>query len=162
LSTEVKEADKEFKYQRTEREEKRRTLEKSTMTYVEPDTVPQIPQSSNGSTSYVSDSELGRADSTASYLRAVPANGNVLNVQPSPAQTDLSRSPGSLTANSTFGSPNNSSKFRGIRDLEEKDHSQISSSEKNGTQRKEGLLWALSRPGSHADPKGLNKQAWHK
>jgi Arf-GAP/SH3 domain/ANK repeat/PH domain-containing protein len=46
--------------------------------------------------------------------------------------------------------------------LEEKDHSQISSSEKNGTQRKEGLLWALSRPGSHADPRGLNKQAWHK
>ncbi|KAF2759306.1 ArfGap-domain-containing protein [Pseudovirgaria hyperparasitica] len=27
---------------------------------------------------------------------------------------------------------------------------------------KEGVLYALSRPGSHADPKGLNKQAWHK
>ncbi|RAL62459.1 hypothetical protein DID88_005025 [Monilinia fructigena] len=35
-------------------------------------------------------------------------------------------------------------------------------SEKLGTQRKEGLLWALSRPGSHVDPRGLNKQAWHK
>jgi Arf-GAP/SH3 domain/ANK repeat/PH domain-containing protein len=46
--------------------------------------------------------------------------------------------------------------------LEEKDHSQASASEKLGTQRKEGLLWALSRPGSHADPRGLNKQAWHK
>jgi Arf-GAP with SH3 domain, ANK repeat and PH domain-containing protein len=24
------------------------------------------------------------------------------------------------------------------------------------------LLWALSKPGSHIDPKGINKQAWHK
>lgn len=28
--------------------------------------------------------------------------------------------------------------------------------------RKEGLVWALSKPGSHIDPKGINKQAWHK
>jgi Arf-GAP/SH3 domain/ANK repeat/PH domain-containing protein len=42
LSTEVQEADKEFQYQRTEREEKRRTLEKSTITYVEPETVPAV------------------------------------------------------------------------------------------------------------------------
>ena len=68
LSTEVKEADKEFQYQRTEREEKRRTLEKSTITYVEPETVPPVSGilgSGNGNTS---DSELGRADSTASQL----------------------------------------------------------------------------------------------
>jgi Arf-GAP with SH3 domain, ANK repeat and PH domain-containing protein len=163
LSTEVKEADKEFQYQRTEREEKRRTLEKSTITYVEPETITPvsgIPGAGNGSTS---DSELGRADSTASQLRAGNSNGTTASHMPNPGQGDISRSPGSLNAGSTaVGSPSQNSKFKGIRDLEERDYSQITTSEKNGTQRKEGLLWALSRPGSHVDPKGLNKQAWHK
>jgi Arf-GAP/SH3 domain/ANK repeat/PH domain-containing protein len=167
LSAEVQEADKEFQYQRTEREEKRRTLEKSTVTYVEPETVPAvgvIPQSTiaNTSNSYVSESDLGRADSNASQLRAVSTNGTTITTSNN-GGIDFSRSPGSLTSNiGSVGSPGPHSKFRGIRDLEEKDHTQITASEKNGTQRKEGLLWALSRPGSHADPRGLNKQAWHK
>lgn len=167
LSAEVQIADKEFQYQRTEREEKRRTLEKSTVTYVEPDTVPSIsvvPQSSgnNSTNAYISDSELGRADSTASQLRAVPTNGTNATTSANGA-TEFSRSPGSLSSVvGSIGSPGPSSKFKGIRDLQEKDHTQITNSEKNGTQRKEGLLWALSRPGSHADPRGLNKQAWHK
>jgi Arf-GAP/SH3 domain/ANK repeat/PH domain-containing protein len=50
-------------------------------------------------------------------------------------------------------------KFKGIRDLEERS---CVSDLMPGAHRKEGLLWALSRPGSHVDPKGLNKQAWHK
>jgi Arf-GAP/SH3 domain/ANK repeat/PH domain-containing protein len=162
LSTEVQEADKEFQYQRTEREEKRRNLEMSTITYVEPDSVPPgvISQqsSANNASSHIPSSDLGRADSTASQLRTVSSNGtSVTN-----PNGEFSRSPGSLT--STIGSVNATgpnSKFRGIRDLEERDH-QITANEKNGTQRKEGLLWALSRPGSHADPRGLNKQAWHK
>lgn len=167
LSAEVQIADKEFQYQRTEREEKRRTLEKSTVTYVEPDTVPSIsvvPQSSgnNSTNAYISDSELGRADSTASQLRAVPTNGTNATTSANGA-AEFSRSPGSLSSVvGSVGSPGPSSKFKGIRDLQEKDHTQITNSEKNGTQRKEGLLWALSRPGSHADPRGLNKQAWHK
>jgi Arf-GAP with SH3 domain, ANK repeat and PH domain-containing protein len=162
LSTEVKEADKEFQYQRTEREEKRRTLEKSTITYVEPETVPPvvgIAGSGNGNTS---DSELGRADSTASQLRVGNTNGSTMSATPNSGPGEFSRSPGSLSASTAaVGSPSQNSKFKGIRDLEEKDHSQMTS-EKIGTQRKEGLLWALSRPGSHVDPKGLNKQAWHK
>lgn len=167
LSAEVQEADKEFQYQRTEREEKRRTLEKSTMTYVEPETVPLPPSSSystsTATTSYISDGELGRADSTASTLRAMNTNGTTTTASANGSGANFSRSPGSLTSGiGSVGSPGPNSKFRGIRDLEEKDHSQISTSEKNGTQRKEGLLWALSRPGSHADPRGLNKQAWHK
>lgn len=170
LSAEVQEADKEFQYQRTEREEKRRTLEKSTITYVEPETVPAVgvPPSSSYSTStatttYISDGELGRSDSTASTLRAMNTNGTTTTASANGSGADFSRSPGSLTSGiGSVGSPGPNSKFRGIRDLEEKDHSQISTSEKNGTQRKEGLLWALSRPGSHADPRGLNKQAWHK
>jgi Arf-GAP with SH3 domain, ANK repeat and PH domain-containing protein len=164
LSAEVQEADKEFQYQRTEREEKRRTLEKSTITYVEPDTVPVVPQTSYSTTnnSYVSDSDLGRADSTASQLRPVPTNGTTVTTS-NGGVAEFSRSPGSLSSVvGSVGSPGPNSKFKGIRDLEEKDHNQISTSEKNGTQRKEGLLWALSRPGSHADPRGLNKQAWHK
>jgi Arf-GAP/SH3 domain/ANK repeat/PH domain-containing protein len=164
LSAEVQEADKEFQYQRTEREEKRRTLEKSTITYVEPDTVPVVPQTSYSTTnnSYVSDSDLGRADSTASQLRPVPTNGTTATTS-NGGVAEFSRSPGSLSSVvGSVGSPGPNSKFKGIRDLEEKDHNQISTSEKNGTQRKEGLLWALSRPGSHADPRGLNKQAWHK
>ena len=52
-------------------------------------------------------------------------------------------------------------KFKGIRDLEEKDLAAMVEAG-SGTGRKQGLLWALSRPGSHVDPKGLNKQAWHK
>jgi Arf-GAP/SH3 domain/ANK repeat/PH domain-containing protein len=161
LSSEVQEADKEFQYQRTEREEKRRTLEKSTITYVEPDTVPAVGSLSQAlnstSTSYVSDSELGRSDSTASQLRPVPTNATTAT---SITGTEFSRSPGSLTSHiGSVTSATSNAKFRGIRDLEEKDHSQLTS---NSTQRKEGLLWALSRPGSHADPRGLNKQAWHK
>ncbi|KAI9676215.1 MAG: hypothetical protein M1829_003044 [Trizodia sp. TS-e1964] len=116
LSHEVNEADKEFRFQRTEREEKRRTLESS---------------------------------SKPPSTQAV--------------QDRLSSSPGSQALNSLpMGTPI-ANKFKGIRDLEEKDYSTMSTQEKaNGKERKEGLLWALSRPGSHADPRGLNKQAWHK
>jgi Arf-GAP/SH3 domain/ANK repeat/PH domain-containing protein len=164
LSAEVHEADKEFQYQRTEREEKRRNLEKSTVTYVEPDSVPAgvipPPASSTSASSYIPSNELGRADSTASQLRAVSSNGATVTNN---AGTDFSRSPGSLTSTvGSVNSPGANSKFRGIRDLEEKIHTQTTANDKNGTERKEGLLWALSRPGSHADPRGLNKQAWHK
>lgn len=170
LSAEVLNADKEFQYQRTEREEKRRTLEKSTVTYVEPETIPivgvlqQAPVSGVGNTGSSagtnnSDSEIGKADSTTSQLRPKSTNGTA-NSLPSNGATDFSRSPGSLSSvGGSMSSPGPNSKFKGIRDLEERDHSQTAS---NGTQRKEGLLWALSRPGSHADPRGLNKQAWHK
>jgi len=165
LSNEVQQADKEFQYQRTEREEKRRNLEKSTVTYVEPETVPVvgvIPPAS-GSGAYTSDTELGRSDSTASTLRAVSTNGTSMAHAANGGTSEFSRSPGSLSSGvGSISSPGTNSRFKGIRDLEEKDHSQVSSSEKMGTQRKEGLLWALSRPGSHADPRGLNKQAWHK
>ena len=166
LSAEVQEADKEFQYQRTEREEKRRNLEMSTVTYVEPESVPAVgvmqqPPSSSSASSYIPSSDLGRADSTASQLRAVSTNGTTATS--SNGADGFSRSPGSLTSTvGSVNSPSSSSKFRGIRDLEEKDYTQATASEKNGTHRKEGLLWALSRPGSHADPRGLNKQAWHK
>jgi Arf-GAP/SH3 domain/ANK repeat/PH domain-containing protein len=170
LSTEVKEADKEFQYQRTEREEKRRNLELSTVTYIEPDTVPPLPArpsqshvgNPNTTTSYISDTELGRSDSSSSNIRVVPNNSTNTNISSITPGSEISRGPGSMSSTSAPAGLRDTSKFKGIRDLEEKDHSSMTSSERNGTERKEGLLWALSKPGSHADPKGLNKQAWHK
>ncbi|THC98693.1 hypothetical protein EYZ11_001827 [Aspergillus tanneri] len=137
LIHEVNQADKEFQFQRTEREEKRRALEKSSNTYLEPDSLasssalPTLP--SNGNGNQKSDSELGRADSTGSQLRSVISNTPSLSAQANPAGI-----------NSAVGAPT------------------APSTGTNGQQRKEGLLWALSRPGSHIDPKGINKQAWHK
>ncbi|OLN88662.1 putative ribosylation factor GTPase-activating protein cnt6 [Colletotrichum chlorophyti] len=162
LSSEVQEADKEYQYQRREREEKRRLLEKSNQPYNEPDAVSTANAStgqvagSNG-TSYVSDSDLGRADSTGSQLKTgLSAASNTSVAMASP---ELSRSPGSL-GNSSIGSPAQASKFKGIRDLEEKDYGQLSSA--SSAQRKEGLLWSLSKAGNHVDPRNLNKQGWHK
>ncbi|KAI4861698.1 centaurin beta [Hypoxylon rubiginosum] len=158
LANEVQDADKEFQYQRREREEKRRVLEKSNLQYNEPETVTSaantVPNYSTNGNQHASDSELGRADSTSSQLKAVPS-GNPGSM--AVVGTDLSRSPGSLH------SPAQNSKFRGIRDLEERDFSQLTIAEKNSTHRKEGLLWALNRPGgNHVDPLSLNKQGWHK
>ncbi|KAH8199383.1 hypothetical protein TruAng_006469 [Truncatella angustata] len=166
LSNQVQEADKEFQYQRREREEKRRVLEKSNLSYNEPETVastasvaPSAIASVANGIQYTSDSELGRADSTGSQLRVVMTGSSSAVVTPG---SDLSRSPGSLGP-ATIGSPLQSAKFKGIRDLEERDLSQALGLDKNVTHRKEGLLWALNRPGSHVDPRALTKQqGWHK
>jgi Arf-GAP with SH3 domain, ANK repeat and PH domain-containing protein len=164
LSAEVYDADKEYQYQRREREEKRRLLEKSNPNYVEPDIVPSVASvapstTSNGGNPSNSDTELGRADSTGSQLKnALSASSNTNS---SSTVVELSRSPGSL-GQTSVSSPVQTSKFKGIRDLEERDHSQIAIAERYSTHRKEGLLWALNRPGGHVDPRALNKQGWHK
>lgn len=159
LSSEVQEADKEYQYQRREREEKRRVVEKSNGPFLEPEqgsatsSVAPTPSSNGNHQGYMSDSDLGRADSTGSQLRAASSGGSGSGAAAS--AVELSRSPGSL--HSYMPSPGQASKFRGIRDLEERDPYQSTS-----TQRKEGLLWALNRPGGHVDPRNLNKQGWHK
>ncbi|KAF7564087.1 hypothetical protein G7046_g15 [Stylonectria norvegica] len=160
LSSEVNEADKEYQYQRREREEKRRLLEKSNTPYKEPEqsssnSSAPLTMNSNGYIGNTSDTEVGRADSTGSQLKSAVSGGS--NPGGVPSASDLSRSPGSL-GQSQMGSPAAPSKFKGIRDLEERDATQQSSL----TQRKEGLLWALNRPGGHVDPRALNKQGWHK
>jgi Arf-GAP/SH3 domain/ANK repeat/PH domain-containing protein len=161
LSNEVQEADKEYQYQRREREEKRRLLEKGNLSYVEPEPTPAPAAAApapgpNGNQSS-SDTELGRADSTSSQLKSVGTSTTTSTA----GAVDLSRSPGgSLSHTTSVNSPPQNSKFRGIRDLEEP--SLATNTEKNGTQRKEGLLWALNRPGGHVDPRNLNKQGWHK
>jgi Arf-GAP/SH3 domain/ANK repeat/PH domain-containing protein len=168
LSTEVQEADKEYQYQRREREEKRRVLEKSNLTYTEPEppatasgpspAIGLATANANGA-QYNSDTEIGRADSTGSQLkptRSVNSSGN------SPSVGDLSRSPGSLSQQGGIASPPQNNKFKGFRDLEERDPNQPVVSDKDAPNRKEGLLWALNRPGGHVDPRNLNKQGWHK
>ncbi|CBF74343.1 hypothetical protein AN4274.2 [Aspergillus nidulans FGSC A4] len=137
LIHEVNQADKEFQFQRTEREEKRRALEKSSNTYLEPD----APVSSSAASTLLTsgngnqkpEGDLGRADSTGSQLRSVTSSNSTTSIQTSAA-------PNPSAGSSAMTSAINSS----------------------CQQRKEGLLWALSRPGSHIDPKGINKQAWHK
>lgn len=163
LSAEVGEADKQYQFRRTEREEKRRMLEKSTTTYIEPETLSPGTGASQATGGYTnSDLDIGgHPERTISQSRSAPTGGVGLAIHTGTGVLDASRSPGSVGPASFTGSPN-AAKFKGIRDLEERDYSSITMAEKSGSQRKEGLLWALSRPGSHVDPKGLNKQAWHK
>ncbi|KAL2271310.1 hypothetical protein VTJ83DRAFT_681 [Remersonia thermophila] len=159
LFTEVQEADKEYQYQRIEREEKRRLLEKGTLPYSEPEPAAAAlglstgPSPSNGAAPSGSESDIGRSDSTGSQLKPTRSVNSVT----APA-ADLAKSPGAQGA----GSPVPNNKFKGIRDLEERDPSQAGQGDKEVPNRKEGLLWALSRPGSHVDPRNLNKQGWHK
>ena len=167
LIYEVNQADKEFQFKRTEREEKRRALEKNSNPYLEPDVVAgpaslAFPPSgiSNGFPS--TESELGRADSTGSQLRGVTSNSSSVSSQANVVSVS-SAAGGGGAAPPTSAGPTGAAgqnRFKGIRDLEERDP--VGSSPTASQQRKEGLLWALSRPGSHIDPKGINKQAWHK
>lgn len=164
LSREVKETDKEFQLQRTEREERRRQLEKSQKTYIEPENVPSFapPPTTPNLSSGQFDNASGVSPGNRSDINTLQKNAptGTKSQDPSGYQTGNAglSSPSSGTTNST---PVPASKFRGIRDLQEKDYS--GGGEPSEYERKkEGLLWALSRPGSHVDPKGLNKQAWHK
>ncbi|KAH9860326.1 hypothetical protein J1614_011656 [Plenodomus biglobosus] len=164
LSCEVKEADKEFQIQRTEREEKRRALEKIKKTFDEPPT-PAImsPVSSSQSVPKMvprQDSEVpgpaGRKGSVAPVFQSTVAPPHMTSSQSIPVAASTQSPEMGMAAVAPLPD-----KFKGIRDLEEKDPTSATEAG-SGTHRKEGLLWALSRPGSHVDPKGLNKQAWHK
>ena len=163
LVKEVADADKEYKFQRTEREEKRRNLEKIATSYSEPDHTSHPPPSQAGGlsqngTGYTSDTELGRADSTGSQF------GYSSSVTLSPSNSLAKHTNGNQSlspANSVATAHSN--RFKGIRDLEERDPGTMGLDRSpSGQERKEGLLWALSKPGSHIDPVGINKQAWHK
>ncbi|KAL0257916.1 hypothetical protein SLS55_007084 [Diplodia seriata] len=159
LSQEVKEADKEFQLQRAEREEKRRALEKSGAAYKEPEpsAMSTIAQT-NGRPPPL---EEARSDSIAPMFKSTVSPPPPLGSPPStaamPVTPGLTGGPSLASLPAT--SPGQNSKFKGIRDLEDKAGGDGQDSH---PPHKEGLLWALSRPGSHIDPKGLNKQAWHK
>jgi len=154
LVSEVKTADQDFQLQRTEREEKRRVLEKSTKLVSEDGVVvpPGLAYTlsvSNGLRP--GESEHGRSASYT-YSQSPPSTGTGAVQAPT---SSMMPTPSSATTSNSV-TPNN--KFKGIRDLE--DNSGVMTN--GGTQRKEGLLWSLSRPGSHVDPKGITKPGWHK
>ncbi|KAF2429899.1 ArfGap-domain-containing protein [Tothia fuscella] len=166
LNSEVKEADKEFQLHRTEREEKRRTLEK-TNAYSEPSRA-YVPQQAQQPSTPAHDSSLRRGASNAArsisttLRHASDHAADRLNVSsPSvaiPSSTQiLSPVPSSQTTLSSSGSPSHTNKFKGFRDLEENDNTPLPTDGSGSQHRKEGFLWALSKPGTHADPKGLHK-----
>ena len=159
LIHEVQEADKDFKFKRTEREEKRRTIEKSTKPFVEPEGSTVLPLPSAASSQAV-EPELSRSDSTSGsglhYSSSTASqHGSIFSATTNGASSTPNSRPNSGVP---VASPD---RFKGIRDLEERDHTTIPNAD-SVQHRKEGLLWALSRPDSHVDMKGLNKQAWHK
>ena len=164
LIREVNDADKEYQIRRTEREEKRRTLEKSTKPYVEPDVANASNPTgqavlANASTAVsTTDIDLNRADSSG---RSTLHHSNSAASQSGTIANGLTPSSSLRSAGGSPISSPGQDRFKGIRDLEDK-HQSLNGEQKVGPQRKEGLLWALSRPGSHVDPRGLNKQAWHK
>lgn len=161
LVAEVKIADQDFQLQRKEREEKRRMLETSTKLIGEDGNV--IPPGGLAYSTSVRDSlrlptdtESGRSVSGSAYssmMSTSPPDGRSPAVQP-PTNGMLN----TPTTNVTSATPSPNNKFKGIRDLEDNG----GMAQGGGTQRKEGLLWALSRPGSHVDPKGITKPGWHK
>lgn len=153
LIAEVKAADQDYQMQRTEREEKRRLIEKSTKLVGEDGVFLLSGLSHSASLSGRSgEQELGRSAGGAHLSQSPPGTGSLAVQAPSLGMLTASGS-----ASTQMGtSPN--SKFKGIRDLEDGGNTIVN----GGTFRKEGLLWALSRPGNHIDPKGVVKQGWHK
>jgi Arf-GAP/SH3 domain/ANK repeat/PH domain-containing protein len=162
LSQEVKEADKEFQLQRTGREEKRRALEKDSKSFDAPSSQPVTSTATpNGSAPRAPSSADGELPGRKSSI--TPVFQSTVSPPPLPTLTSnpfvtSPQSPEVSKATLATMSPQ-SDKFKGIRDLEDR---ACITELSPGAHRKEGLLWALSRPGSHVDPKGLNKQAWHK
>lgn len=143
LIYEVGKADREFSFQKSEREEKRRTLEKTASYLSNPDTHKNtVPN------------EILINDVPIPSINA-EAQGCVTAMSSLQAQSDLLK-PGQAST-IRMEPPLTPDRFKGFRDLEERD--QVSN---DVAYRKEGLLWALSKPDSHVDIKALNKQSWHK
>ncbi|OQO07524.1 hypothetical protein B0A48_07221 [Cryoendolithus antarcticus] len=155
LISEVAAAEKDYQLRRTEREEKRRALEKNTK-LVSDDGVISPPSLSHSLSVSASTRTAGQ---DSSRVPSYASNGTVSTSPPSTGVASSAPSSGSLVAPgnpSSVLSASPNSRFKGIRDLDD-----TSGTPNSGAFRKEGLLWALSRPGG-MDPKGLNKQAWHK
>ena len=164
LSQEVKEADKHYQLVRSEREEKRRTLEKSHKMPSETDLavistntegappVPPLPSSASRPQSQI---DPFNSVNTPSGATSMDKRMSVANGASGTNQLDsaLTGSP-NLKSTAQFSASPEADRYKGIRDLE------TNSDMRTATQRKEGLLWSLSKPGSHIDPR--MKLAWHK
>jgi len=158
LIREVNEATKEYQLQRTEREQQRRNLETGSKLFVEPDTASTMAPMPTGTAT----SDGGSME--AHLVRSNSANQGSIRLSPSVRPQSGAPLNGASLSHRLSGAPVPGTpvadRFKGIRDLQ--DQLTPSQAGLNYLQRKEGLVWALSRPGSHIDPRGINKQAWHK
>ncbi|KAG8623987.1 hypothetical protein KVT40_008963 [Elsinoe batatas] len=147
LCQEVSHADKEFMMQRTEREEKRRALEKNPRaSVIDPEGAAQLSAALGTSISSRPEAMYSSSPPQSSLQHTQSMNGSVLSATP----PDITALPARKISH----------KFKGIRDLE--DNAAEAALQNPGQIRKEGLLWSLSRPGAHIDPKGLKTAGWHK
>ncbi len=162
LIKEVNDANKEYQFQKTEREEKRRILEKSNKPYFAPDTNLSQPPGTSSVLPNDLSSEIDyskRLSMTRGSLHHTPSSSSTH----APMGNGLAPSSSIRSTSATLGSSPAQDRFKGIRDLEDRGQTTANGAQNTtGPQRKEGLVWAMSRPGSHIDPRGLNKQAWHK
>ena len=164
LSREVKGADKDFQFQRREREEKRRALEQPPKAGL--DTMP-IARSTDVTPlaqppAFIQDGDLAAMNQTspqASHLLPTANGSTVSNPGPGPNNRPLSSTESSAIG-VALGSPEMD--IHSFASTTPRPRPQSAQTSKPLEMRKEGLLWALSRAGSHVDPKGLSKLVWHK
>lgn len=168
---EIKEANKEWTRQRTERELHRRAIERSTKDpsailfspttdtfrfdeYV-PHDIPAIPITS----------PQAHQSNSASSLQAISASTSSTNAPgPITLMTSASSNPSKSVEALRLQSPVNvvpiGSPEKTVLPPTETD---IKDERLESSRRKEGLLWAMSRPGGFNDPINLNKTGgWHK
>ncbi|KAL9054793.1 MAG: hypothetical protein Q9162_003916 [Coniocarpon cinnabarinum] len=167
LTQEVREADKQYQLLRSEREEKRRALEKSSKMPSESDMsqdqnsateqappVPPLALSSRPQSeidaSHASSASAANSNVTEKRLSVANGAGNATAPDANNAASPDVRS------SSQFSASPSVDRYKGIRDLES-----TNLETRTTAQRKEGLLWSLSKPGSHmVDPR--MKISWHK
>ncbi|KAK6516251.1 hypothetical protein TWF506_006160 [Arthrobotrys conoides] len=185
IMEEIKNSEKQFKIQRSEREERRRAIEMgatvsedSSMTDINGQQVvgtsaippPSLPVIMTDTGSLAANMEAPVATSgngavpDVVTIRAVSSHSRSSPPLASESTTTIAASTVSSLTPAGLLSPTataDSGKFKGFRDLEDKPVN--GANNLTGVdRRKEGLLWALSRPGGHHDPKALPKVNWHK
>ncbi|KAK6535963.1 hypothetical protein TWF281_000212 [Arthrobotrys megalospora] len=185
LMEDVKNSEKQFKIQRSEREERRRAIEmgatgsedasssdvngqQGASTAIPPPSLPVIMTDSGSLAANmetpVTVSGTGTTADVAT-IRTVSSHSGSSPPLASESTTTIAASVVSSMAPTGMLSPTataDSVKFKGFRDLEDKPINSNGANVSGIDRRKEGLLWALSRPGGHHDPKALPKVNWHK
>ncbi|KAK9236799.1 hypothetical protein V1525DRAFT_433417 [Lipomyces kononenkoae] len=134
----MKETHEAWSIRRTEREERRRALEISSM-----------PEPVAAAMSGVPITEIGPGH------RRKQSEGHQFEPREQLPPLTTTISSGSAAGYGSAVSPS-PQKYKLMREAEEKD------ADSDAGRRKEGLLWAMSRPGGHSDPRNLNKPGWHK
>lgn len=183
---EFKDANKDWSRQRTAREDKRRALERSIV--AQGGDVSAAVQAAAASSSGFPNAGGDQVASDSSSAQPIPAlrvNTQGLGVSSGGARSAIRAIPSSVGSSTVTAVPSNDGSYysnEALRDeLDEHDELEDStlsiSAPAGGTasfsgaaiendrpsDRKEGLLWAMSRPGGINDPiANLNKPGWHK